>query len=183
MGSMAVPRPLLLALVGVLLLGATFVASRNGRESAEDAPAPAAQQERAAGPKKQEASPRAEKPAEKRAEPSRAKESSRRGNGLATPAAVARAIGDRRIVVLFFHQRGGLDDRVTAAAVDSVRSRTRAAVFSDRIDNIDRYAPIVSETGISQAPAVLLIDHDGNARVFEGYIDAESLAQEIADVR
>jgi outer membrane biosynthesis protein TonB len=63
---MAVPRPILLTLLGTVLLAATFLATRNARDQAAEAPTPpAAQQAEApdqAPPPAQEAPKPAEKP-------------------------------------------------------------------------------------------------------------------------
>jgi hypothetical protein len=96
---------------------------------------------------------------------------------------VERAIDRKRVVVLALFQRGA-DDRATARAVASLRHHAKGvAVFTDKIDHVARYGPIVSALGVSQAPAVVIVDRGRRAHLIEGYIDAQTLAQEVADVR
>jgi hypothetical protein len=189
---MAVPRPLLLALIGVLLVGATFTATRASRDRVQASGNEAAQQQPAA-PSKPDAKPKrsnepASKPSTEKAQSSAARrdEATKRARPahrpLTKPAAVARAIGQHRVVVLAFFQPGA-DDRGTREAVDALRGRRLATVFTDKIDNLGRYGPVVGALGIHQAPAVVIVDSKRRAQLIEGYVDPESLAQEVADAR
>jgi hypothetical protein len=186
---MAVPRPLLLALLGVLLLVATFSATRVSRE---DSVSKSTAQTQPAKPKTQAASQSAAKRHKAAAAPSRhataAKEhaarSARRQRAASPskPAAVARAVSRGKVVVLAFFQPGA-DDRASAAAVATLRGRHMAVVVTDRIGNVARYGPMVQGIGIDQAPAIVIVDRQRRARVIEGYVDPETLAQEVNDVR
>ena len=64
----------------------------------------------------------------------------------------------------------------------SVKGR-RVAVFSAPISRLDDYAAITGSITISQAPAVVIVDRRHKARLIEGFIDEETLAQEVADAR
>jgi hypothetical protein len=179
---MAVPRPLLLAFLGLALIGTAFMATRNAREQTHSSPAAPSAKHAVAQPSR----PATPKPSS----PSRARSAkadlpaSHRSEGLARrPATVARAITHGRVVVLAFFQRGGLDDAQTAQAVASLRGRAGVAVVTDRIDHVDRYAPMIGKLGLSEAPAVVIIDSHRRARLVEGYVDREALAQEVADLR
>jgi hypothetical protein len=176
-----------------VLVGATFTATRASRDRVEDTGTPAAQQQSAA-PASPDSKPKrteevAAKPGSQKSESSsssrqreeRAGRARSERRPLSKPAAVARAIGQRRVVVLAFFQPGA-DDRATREAVASLRGR-RAAVFTDKIDNLGRYAPVVGALGVHQAPAVVIVDSKRRARVIEGYIDPKSLAQDVADAR
>jgi hypothetical protein len=169
----------------VLLLGATFFATRNARETTSDSKPTATQSQQqpasAAKPKpKAKAAQSAAKPA--KAAHHAATRHGRRSSGLAKPAAVSRAIAKRRVVVLAFFQPGA-DDHATAAAVAGVRGERGVAVFTDRIGNVGHYGPIVEAVGIDQAPAVVIVDSHRRARLIQGYVDPETLAQEVRDVR
>jgi hypothetical protein len=179
---MAVPRPILLAVLGLFLLSATFLATRNAREQGSDSGTQAAQpspakQSHAAKP----AAKPAQKPAHKKDQATQQARPARRHSPLSKPAAVARAIGNGRLVVLGFFQPGA-DDRADKAAVAAVKGRG-VAVFSDSIDHIGRYGPVVGALGIHQAPAIVIVDSQRHARLIEGYVDPESLTQEVADAR
>jgi hypothetical protein len=191
---MAVPRPLLLALIGVVLLAATFMATRSSREQASSssadavptAPAPNKTDAAAAKPAKPAAAKPESKPATKTeakaaAKPKAQAASKPRSSSLSQVEQVERALDRKRIVVLAFFQPGA-DDRATESAVKAL-SRRQAAVFSERLSRIGRYRDLIGSLGISQAPAVVIIDPKRRARVVEGYVDAETLAQEVADAR
>lgn len=99
------------------------------------------------------------------------------------PAPVARALAERRPIVLLFVQPGGADDDATAAAVrDLSRGRNQLGVFVDRVDHLGRYRPIVSGMQITQVPAVVIVGRDRRARLVEGFVDEASLRQHVADV-
>jgi hypothetical protein len=99
------------------------------------------------------------------------------------PQKLQRAVRDHRKVVLFFWNPRGLDDRAVAAAVRSVDRTTKAVVLTDRVENVERYGSLVEDLGVSQPPAVVVVDRRGGARLVEGYVDPESLAQVVADAR
>jgi hypothetical protein len=105
------------------------------------------------------------------------------GRARRVPRQVERAITAKRKVVLFFYQRRGLDDVPTAAAVASLRRRTKASVFSDSIDNLAAYGRVVQSLGLTRAPSIVIIGRRGRARLIDGYIDPAALAQEVADTR
>ena len=191
---MAVPRPMLLALLGVLLLGATFYASRGARDAAEPVPsttpiekvdvAPPPAKAKAAEPKPtkekaakaQKATATPAKPAEK----AEAKPKPKPAAPAGRDERLNRAVENGKVAILFLHQ-GAADDALTAAAVDSVRGRGVVAL-SDDIKNVKRYGPVVAAADVTQAPAVLIVSGN-DARVIEGFIDEETLRQEVADAR
>ncbi len=84
-------------------------------------------------------------------------------------------------MVFLFSQSGAADERATRHAVRALKRRGRLAVFSDRAENLGRYGPLVLGTGISQAPAVVIVGRDREARVLEGFVDRGSLRQHIKD--
>ena len=172
MERMAVSRPLLLVLIGALLVGVTFTATRSARESAGDGDAPTGKQARSVKP------PERAKPTRKHAAAGHPRATPR-----GKPAALGRALSRGRTVVLFFFQPGSLDDEATAAAVARARGTRGVTVVSDRIRNVGRYGPIVGSLGVSQAPAIVIVDRRRQARLVEGFVDPQTLAQGIADIR
>jgi hypothetical protein len=99
------------------------------------------------------------------------------------PAKAAQAVADGKRVVIFFHTPEGLDDQAMRRVVRELDARTEAVVLSDHVDAVDRYGKIVEDLGVSQTPAIVLIDRTGQARLIEGYVDTETLAQAVADAR
>jgi hypothetical protein len=210
---MAVSRPVLLALLGAVLIGALYFATMGGRDSGGDAAESAA----APTPTKPaaKAKSKADSPGANRAKAAAASTktakaakvpaaSAQASAGKAklvapqskpatpapkaaapvgVPAAVTKALADKRVVVLFFYQRGSADDDATGQAVDSLRGRSGVKVFSAPITRLADFRGVTGGAGVSQAPAVVILGREGSARLIEGYVDSETLAQEVADAR
>jgi len=85
--------------------------------------------------------------------------------------------------VIFFHNPKGLDDQAMKRVVRAVDGRTKALVLTDHVDAVERYGKLVEDLGVAQTPAVVLIDSTGDARLIEGYVDTDTLAQAVADAR
>jgi hypothetical protein len=95
-----------------------------------------------------------------------------------------RAVADHRKVVIFFGTPRGADDRAVASAVRALDRGTRdVVVLTDHVGNVDKYGSMVEDLGVTQTPAVVVVDRRGSARLLEGYIDAASLVQVVADAR
>jgi hypothetical protein len=99
------------------------------------------------------------------------------------PQRAARAVKAGKKVVLFFHNPDALDDRAVRRVVNEVDGRTKAVVLTDHVDAVDRYGKMVEDLGVSQTPSVVLVDRAGKARLIEGYVDTDTLAQAVADAR
>jgi hypothetical protein len=182
---MAVSRPFVLTVLGVLLAVATFASMRSAAERAQAddtaatptvQPAPGATtatEPDTTAPAKPETTTTPAKPkaAKKKAAPA--------VEGV--PPKVAKALQKRRTVVLFFRQPAA-DDDATAAAVRSVRGKG-VSVFTAPISKLARYRRVVNDLGITQAPAVVIVGKDRKARLLEGYIDPVSLRQQVKDGR
>lgn len=168
---MPISRPLLIVLIGAVVALAGFYAtqgSRNstGSTSAEVAPTPTTKRVAAEKTPAEKTAPRRE-----------------RVKAAGVPLAVARALDARKTVVILFRGSGSADDRATSRAVAALRGQRGVVVFSDRIGRLGRYPAVVGDLGVSQAPAVVIVDRGGSARVVEGYIDPTTLAQDVADTR
>jgi hypothetical protein len=95
-----------------------------------------------------------------------------------------RAVADNKKVVIFFENPKGFDDRAVARSVRTLDRRTKSVVvLTDDVRNADRYESLLEDLGVNQAPAIVVIGRSGKASLIEGYIDAESLVQVVADAR
>ena len=99
------------------------------------------------------------------------------------PQRAARAVADGKKVVILFQNPEALDDRAMRRVVNELDGRTKALVLVDHVDTVDRYGKMVEDLGVSQTPSVVLIDRAGEARLIEGYVDTDTLAQAVADAR
>ena len=95
-----------------------------------------------------------------------------------------RGVAQGRKVVIFFSNPRGSDDQAVGDAMRSLDRETRnVVVLTDHVGNVDEYGSMVEDLGVSQTPAVVVIDSRGTARLLEGYVDPESLVQVVADAR
>ncbi len=200
---MPISRPVLLALIATILAAAAFLATSSSRQASAPAPAPAVKQPKPAVKKPAKADAAA-KPAAKAEAKAPAKETkaaakpepkpkaaakpepkpaAAKPKVEGVPAGVASALDRNRVVVLFFRQSGSADDRAVAAAVAAQRGRKGVSVFSDSITKLSRYRAVVESLAIAQAPAVVIVNRQGQAHVVEGYIDRGTLTQQVVDAR
>jgi len=181
---MAISRPLLVVLVGVLvLLAATTAVRALGSGGGEVPPATQTTRSPSAGASastKAASEPKARPPARKTA----AKEARKAAKADDPQARVLRALAARQVVVLFFGQSRGADDQATRRAVSALeRRRDNIAVFTASIKDVSDYARVVGTLGIQQSPSTIVIDRGGRARLVQGFLDAGSLRQLVADAR
>jgi hypothetical protein len=95
-----------------------------------------------------------------------------------------RAVADNKKVVVFFQNPRALDDQAVAESVRSLDRRTKqVVVLKDDVRNSDRYGTLLEELQVSQAPAIVVIGRSGKAELVEGYVDADTLVQVVADAR
>jgi len=95
-----------------------------------------------------------------------------------------RAVADNQKVVIFFQNRRALDDKAVADSVKSLKSRMKKVlVLTDDARNADRYGSLLEDLKVNQAPAIVVIGRSGKASLIEGYVDAGSLVQVVADAR
>ena len=206
---MALPRAAVLAIIGGVLIVAAFVATRGAGEGDDVEPTPtvavqsgqaqssgAGSQAPAKPRSKPEPKPSASTkpasaaPAKAKPAPAKPKQPARRQrtrpSGPIAPAGipmpVVRALAARKVAVLYFTQSAA-DDDATSRAVRAVEGTAGVAVFSESIDRVSRYRRLVEGLGISQAPSIVIVGRDLDARLLEGYIDTDSLRQHVADAR
>jgi hypothetical protein len=202
---MALPRPALLGILGALLIAATFMVmhrSSNSGSSSTPTPAPA---HVAVTPKPAHVKTAGSKPAKHAAAPAKpvqhkaatkqtaAKQSApstvttpagqEAGASVGLPVKVAQAFAKKQVVVLYFGG-AGTDDALTADSVRSLKATAGpgVAVFMDKLSNLADYRRVVEGLNVSQAPSIVIVDRAKKAQVLEGFIDAGSLRQDVADV-
>jgi hypothetical protein len=193
---MAVPRPVLLALLGLALCAAAFVATRGAREpgGADVTKAPVTQ-----APVTKSAAPAQQDPAKKHqarthapAKPASAKPAVKphvvkpaaaaQIGAAAQPIAVkvTRALGRGDAVVFFFTRPGAADDTGTRQAVKAARGR-HVLIVQAGLQDLNTFRPVLSGAGVTQVPAVVVAHAGRPARLLQGYVDSGTLRQTIAD--
>lgn len=158
----SLPRPVLLAVVGVVLAGSLFVFSRRGAETTPSVPAPS----ETVQPSDPAVTPQGTPPA--------ADKGTLGGRGL--PSRVARALDAKKTVVILFWNKGGVDDRSVKNSVDQLPRRGGStAVFTDTVANLSRYTRITAAASVTQTPALVVVNPKGKAEVLSGYYDFQTL--------
>jgi len=190
--QMALPRPVLIAILGVALLLAALLATRAFSAGEDSGPVTEA-------PVEQSPSPAPERPEPNRSEPTPPREEQPSkptkpapeppagedpGAAAGLPLEVAAALGADKVVVIVFTQDRSADDAGVRDAVRGLKRQIpsrRVEIFDDTITNIADYRLVVSALGVSQTPSVVVLRGDRPPRLLEGFIDEGSLRQYVAD--
>jgi hypothetical protein len=198
---MAVPRPVLLAILGLALCVTALIAVRGVGTGEDDAVAPApiptapvdkaepaqpgARGRARTRPQASQAAPA--KPAEKASKaeaPTRTKLSKAQVAKLKSEAqivSVAKALGQDDVVVLFFSRPGAADDTGAEQAVKKLDGMKGVQIFSPNFEDLDEYRPILAGVGVAQVPAIVIAKPGRKAQLVEGFVDRKSLRQQVED--
>jgi hypothetical protein len=170
-----VPRPVLLAIVGVVLAGGLFVFSRRGAEPGPAVPAPS-QTSQQSSPEADTPQAPAQKNAPQQTGAAPADKGELGSRGL--PSRVAGALDAKKTVVILFWNKGGIDDRSVKSSVDRLPRRGgKTAVFTDKIANLSSYTRITAAASINTTPAMVIVNPKGQAEVLNGYYDFQTIRQ------
>ena len=192
---MVLPRPLILAIAGLALLLLSFVVVQRGR-TVTDSPSvaqrtppvdrqPAVKAEPKDNPGVRREARRPDRPAAASTAPAAPVAPAVPDRG-GVPDRAARALEQGRVIAVLFTLEEGADDSATRSALRSLKTgpgKSRVAVFSDSIANVGRYSRLVGGLGISQVPSIVIVDSKRQARLLEGYVDAGTLRQSVADAQ
>jgi len=193
---MVLPRPLILAIAGLVLLLLSFMVVQRGR-TVTDSPAvaqrtpapvdrqPAVKAEPKDNPGVRREARRPDRPAAASTAPAAPAAPAAPDRG-GVPARAARALEQGRVIAVLFTLEEAADDSATRSALRSLKTgpgKSRVAVFSDSIANVGRYSRLVGGLGISQVPSIVIVDSERQARLLEGYVDAGTLRQSVADAQ
>jgi hypothetical protein len=200
---MAVPRPVLLAILGLALCVTALIAVRGVGTGEDDAVAPApiptapaekaqtaqpgargrartrarAEQAAPANPAEAPKTAEAAKPAEKKL--TKAQVAKKKAD--AEVLSVAKALGQKDVVLLFFSRPGAADDTGAEQAVKKLKGTKGLQIFSPNFENLDAYRPILAGVGVAQVPAIVIVKPGKKAELVEGFVDRQSLRQQVED--
>jgi hypothetical protein len=201
---MTLPRPVLIALLGVALCAAAFLATRSASDTGSAVTSVTPQPQtapvhKAAKPatrahpaKAHKAAPAAKKPTVQKSQtttpaPTQTKPATPAKPSVSAevaktlPAIKALARGD--VVVFFFTQPGAADDTGTREAVRTLKGEKGVSVFTIGLDELETYGPVLNGAGVSQVPAVVIVRAGQKGRLLQGYVDSRTLHQTVADAR
>ena len=171
---MALPRPTLLAIAGALLSLMSFTAMRTiATQTGGDLSMPETSSQSVVGG--------GSTPARKVRDAKPAPPPTPKLEDV--PPAVANALAGGKVVVLLFAEKNAADDVAMSrhfGALSQLGPKVRT--FRAGISDVGRYAGIVAELGVSQAPAVVIVRPDLQAvPPIEGYLDSQYLVQRVKD--
>jgi hypothetical protein len=191
---MAVPRPVLIAILGLALCVTALIAV-HGMGSTDDsapAPLPTATQPATSSSSKSTATSKpsttTSTPSTKSSGASAGKAGETVGKTAAEPKVSAKertltnvknALASKSVVVLFFSRPGAADDTGARSAVRKLRGMKGVEVFSPAFEDLSDYRPILAGTGVSQVPAIAIVKPGKKAVLVEGYVDQKSLRQQV----
>lgn len=187
---MAVPRPVLLALLGLALCAAAFMATRGAREPGGSAvtatpatPAPVTHKAAPATHKAAKHPSKAEvhKVAKPQPQPKPAAAKPHQSAAQRLVVKVTSALAQHKAVIFFFTRPGAADDTGTRQAVKAVAGNPRVLVVRAGLKDLSTFRPVLSGAGVSQVPAVVVAHAGKQARLVQGYVDPGTLRQTVAD--
>jgi hypothetical protein len=181
------PRPAIIAALGILVLAITFLVTKPGDDTGGSVAAPAnPTTETTATGTDTTTSTGTGTSTSTTATPAKNKQPDLKpGPGL--PSDVARALNDGKVVVLFFYEPAASDDQATHANARAARSASApaagraVAVFQDVVARISDYGRVTGSLGISQSPAMVVIDRNRKAELLQGYLDSGTIRQTVRD--
>ena len=94
-----------------------------------------------------------------------------------------KALGRGEVVVFFFSQPGAADDTGAAIAIRGLAHEKNVKVFKVGLNELVTYRPVLAGAGVSQVPAIVVVKAGHKARLLQGFVDARTLRQTVADAR
>jgi hypothetical protein len=199
---MTLPRPVLLGLLGLALCAAAFLATRSANDtgSAVTSVAPAPHSTPAtkhpAAAKPHRVAPVQHKPAVKPhaaapVAPTKPQTTTKPATPAKPPVSpelaktlpVIKALARGDVVVFFFTHPGPADDTGAAIAVRGLKQEKHVKVFTVGLNELETYRPVLAGAGVSQVPAIVVVKAGHKARLLQGFVDARTLRQTVADAR
>lgn len=177
----SLPRPVLLAVIGVVAVAGLFVVTRGGQDGGSPAPPAPSQTSQPSSPSASTPEAPAERavPGDKSAAPS-----PDRGEPGSTglPTRVAKALDAKKTVVILFWNKNAVEDRSLKGSVDRLSRRNgRVAKFTDSVKNLSRYTRITTAATVTQTPALVIVNKRGQAEVLNGYYDFQTVNQFVSN--
>jgi hypothetical protein len=101
---------------------------------------------------------------------------------LGLPASVAKAVADKKILVILFWNKNAIDDRAVRRELRGIdRHHGKVKVHVASIKDVARYAPITRGVNLDQSPTVV-IAKGSTADALVGYVDSGTIDQAVSDI-
>jgi hypothetical protein len=173
----ALPRPVLLGVLGVVLVGGVFLATHRPGSTSSSSGSSSTSAAPAATPTTQPDASSTTKSNSSQSKPGPSG-SSKPATSKGLPTPVKHALDAKKVVVVLFWNPRAVDDRSVKSSVDRLPRRGgKVAVFSDSVKNLSRYTRITAAASVTQTPSLVVVNRKGQAEVQTGYLDYQTLAQ------
>ncbi|MEA2438733.1 MAG: hypothetical protein QOH76_157 [Thermoleophilaceae bacterium] len=194
---MTLPRPVLIALLGVALCAAAFLATRSASDTnsavttVTPTPAPVHKATKPAKPA-HKAAPSAHEPSVEKSQTTPAPTQPKPAKPAPKPAVspevaktlpAIKALARGDVVVFFFTQPGAADDTGTREAVKTLKGEKGVSVFTVGLGDLETFGPVLNGAGVSQVPAIVIVRAGRKGHLLQGYVDSRTLHQTVADAR
>jgi hypothetical protein len=104
------------------------------------------------------------------------------GNVKGLPKPVAKAIENRKVLVLLFWDRDSADDRSVRRSVKDVdRWDGDVVVHSASVKKVSRYGRITRGADVAQSPTTLVVDRNLKVTPLVGFVDTRTIDQAVLD--
>jgi len=98
------------------------------------------------------------------------------------PASVAKAVADKKVLVMLFWNRNAIDDRAVRRELRDInRHKGKVKVHVASIGDVARYAAITRGVNLEQSPTVV-VSKGTTADALVGYVDAGTIDQAVSDL-
>jgi hypothetical protein len=197
---MTLPRPVLIALLGVALCAAAFLATRSASDTNSavttvtptPTPAPVHKATKPAKPAHKAAAPSAHEPSVEKSQTTPAPTQPKPAKPAPKPAVspevaktlpAIKALARGDVVVFFFTQPGAADDTGAREAVKTLKGEKGVSVFTVGLGDLETFGPVLNGAGVSQVPAIVVVRAGQKGHLLQGYVDSRTLHQTVADAR
>ena len=212
---MTLPRPVLIAILGLALCAAAFLATRSANDtgstvtSVPSQPSPIVKHTPAKPAKHAGAAAKAHKTVPAK-QPSAAEKATAVARAATNPQTATKpqattkpatppkpavspevrktlpaikALANGKVAVFFFTQPGAADDTGAAIAIRGLAPDKNVKVFKVGLKDLETYRPVLAGAGVSQIPAIVVVKAGHKGRLLQGFVDARTLRQTVADAR
>ena len=98
------------------------------------------------------------------------------------PAAVAKAVAGKKVLVMLFWNRNAADDRAVRRELRGIdRHDGKVKVHLASLKNVSRYAPITRGVNLDQSPTIVVVDRKRSADSLVGFHDRYAIDQAVSD--
>lgn len=101
---------------------------------------------------------------------------------LGLPSAIAKAVAEKKVLVMLFWNENAIDDRAVRRELRGIdRHKGKVKVHVASIEDVARYASITRGVNLEQSPTVV-VSKGSTADALVGYVDAGTIDQAVSDL-